>query len=100
MLSAVGRRLKIGYLSTWLRDHPIGQVTAGLFEVAKILYGWYIVHAAVVNRFSTDASTGVAILFVVWIYYTALVFLVGAVVGETWDLRSRQKHASHLEPAS
>lgn len=71
--------------------------TAGLFEVAKMLYGWYIVHAAVVNRFSTDASTGVAILFVVWIYYTALVFLVGAVVGETWDLRSRQKHASHLE---
>lgn len=69
--------------------------SAGLFEVAKILYGWYIVHAAVVNRFSTDASTGVVILFVVWIYYTSLVFLVGAVVGETWDLRSRQKHAGH-----
>ncbi len=29
--AAAGRRLKIGYLSTWLRDHPIGQVTAGLF---------------------------------------------------------------------
>jgi hypothetical protein len=24
-------------------------------------------------------------------YYTALVFLVGAVVGETWDLLGRQK---------
>jgi membrane protein len=72
--------------------------TAGLFELAKRLYGWYIVHAAVVNRFSADASTGVAILFVLWIYYTALVFLVGAVVAETWDLRSRQRKAS-LEAA-
>ena len=26
-----GGRLKIGYLSTFLRDHPIGHVTAGLF---------------------------------------------------------------------
>lgn len=67
--------------------------TAGLFEIAKLLYGWYILHAAV-NRFSVDAGTGVAILFVLWIYYTALVFLVGAVVAETWDLRSRQRKAT------
>ncbi|MHB1205497.1 MAG: O-linked N-acetylglucosamine transferase, SPINDLY family protein, partial [Rhodospirillaceae bacterium] len=29
--SAEGRRLKIGYLSTFLRDHPVGHVTAALF---------------------------------------------------------------------
>ncbi|MHB1205498.1 MAG: O-linked N-acetylglucosamine transferase, SPINDLY family protein [Rhodospirillaceae bacterium] len=28
---AAGRRLKIGYLSAFLRDHPIGHVTAALF---------------------------------------------------------------------
>jgi uncharacterized BrkB/YihY/UPF0761 family membrane protein len=53
-----------------------------------------VVHAAVVNRFSTDATYGVAILFVLWIYYTNLVFLLGAVVAETWELRSRQRKAS------
>jgi membrane protein len=68
--------------------------TAGLFELAKMLYGWYVVHAAMVNRFSTDATYGVAILFVLWIYYTNLVFLLGAVVAETWELRSRQRKAS------
>jgi YihY family inner membrane protein len=67
-------------------------VTAGLFEVAKRLYGWYLLHLAVVNRFSADASTGAAILFVLWLYYTALVFLIGAVVAETWDLWSRRHH--------
>lgn len=70
--------------------------TAGLFEVAKRLYGWYLLHLAVVNRFSADASTGAAILFVLWLYYTALVFLIGAVVAETWDLWSRQHRT--LEP--
>ncbi len=65
-----------------------------LFELAKRLYGWYLVHTAVVNRFSADASTGAALLFVGWIYYTALVFLTGAVVGETWDLLGRQKRAA------
>lgn len=68
-----------------------------LFEVAKRLYGWYLVHMAVVNRFSADAGTGAALLFVVWMYYTALVFLIGAVVGETWDLLGRQKR-SEPEP--
>jgi membrane protein len=65
--------------------------TAGLFEVAKRFYGWYLLHLAVANRFSADASTGAAILFVLWLYYTALVFLIGAVVAETWDLWTRQR---------
>jgi membrane protein len=72
--------------------------TAGLFEVAKRLYGWYLLHLAVVNRFSADASTGAAILFVLWLYYTALVFLIGAVVAETWDLWGRQRGSGGLQP--
>jgi uncharacterized BrkB/YihY/UPF0761 family membrane protein len=30
-------------------------------------------------------------LFVLWAYYTALVFLVGAVVAQTWNLREMQR---------
>jgi membrane protein len=65
--------------------------TALLFEVAKRLYGWYLQNTATVSRFSLDASTGALILFVLWLYYTMLVFLLGAVVAETWDLHRRQR---------
>ncbi len=70
----------------------VGSVfTAAMFEVAKRLYGWYLQNTATVSRFSLDASTGALILFVLWLYYTMLVFLLGAVVAETWDLRNRQR---------
>lgn len=70
----------------------VGSVfTAVLFEVAKRLYGWYLQNTATVSRFSLDASTGALILFVLWLYYTMLVFLLGAVVAETWDLHRRQR---------
>jgi membrane protein len=67
--------------------------TAVLFEVAKRAFGWYLHNLAVVNRFSADANIGAVILFVLWLYYTALVFLIGAVVSETWDLWHRQRGA-------
>ena len=72
--------------------------TALLFEVAKRLYGWYLHSLAVVDRFSADANLGAVILFVVWLYYTALVFLLGAVVAETWDLLGRQRRAPTIRP--
>ena len=31
------------------------------------------------------------ILTVLWVYYTALVFLLGGVVAETWQLRTMQR---------
>jgi len=68
--------------------------TAVLFEVARRLYSWYLHHLAVVGRFSTDGNIGALLLFVGWLYYTALVFLLGAVVAETWDLRARQRRAA------
>lgn len=73
--------------------------TAALFEVAKRLYGWYLHNLAVVNRFSADANLGAVLLFVGWLYYTALVFLLGAVVAETWDLLGRQRAGGAGRPA-
>ena len=64
--------------------------TALLFEVAKQIFGWYLHNLAVVNRFSADANIGALILFVLWLYYTAVVILGGAVVAETWDLWVRR----------
>lgn len=72
--------------------------TALLFEVAKRAFGWYLHNLAVVNRFSADANIGAVILFVLWLYYTALVFLIGAVVSETWDLWHRQRGIEGSRP--
>ena len=68
--------------------------TAILFEVARRLYSWYLHNLALVSRFSTDANIGALLLFIGWLYYTAVVFLLGAVVAETWDLRARQRRAA------
>jgi uncharacterized BrkB/YihY/UPF0761 family membrane protein len=38
-----------------------------------------------------DANIGAAVLLILWIYYTAIVFLLGGVVAETWELRKMQQ---------
>jgi membrane protein len=65
--------------------------TAVLFEVAKRLYGLYLAHFAEVGSAAGDGNIGAAVLFVLWVYYTAIVFLLGGVVAETWELRRMQQ---------
>jgi membrane protein len=65
--------------------------TALLFEAAKRLYGLYLTHFADVGSAAGDANIGAAVLFVLWVYYTAIVFLLGGVVAETWELRRMQQ---------
>ncbi len=65
--------------------------TAILFEVAKRLYGLYLANFASLEGPLGDANIGAAVLFVLWVFYTAIVFLLGAVVAETWELRAMQQ---------
>jgi membrane protein len=65
--------------------------TAVLFEVAKRLYGLYLAHFARVGSAAGDGNIGAAVLFVLWVFYTAIVFLLGGVVAETWELRRMQQ---------
>jgi membrane protein len=65
--------------------------TALLFEVAKRLYGLYLANWASLEGPGGDANIGAVVLFVLWVYYTAIVFLLGAVVAETWELRKMQQ---------
>ena len=60
------------------------------FEVARRLYAFYIAHVATMNQASTQLGLGAIILFVLWLYYSAFVFLLGGVVAETWELRRLQ----------
>jgi membrane protein len=61
--------------------------TAILFEVAKRLYALYLANFASFEGLGGDANLGAIVLFILWVYYTAIVFLLGAVVAETWELR-------------
>jgi membrane protein len=65
--------------------------TALLFEAAKRLYGLYLANFASLEGQVGDANIGAAVLFVLWVYYTAIVFLLGGVVAETWELRRMQQ---------
>ncbi len=61
------------------------------FEVAKRLYALYLKGATGYGTAAVDASIGAVILFVVWLYFSALVFLLGGVIAETWEMRELQR---------
>ncbi len=61
------------------------------FEIARRLYGWYLSEFATVDRLISNANAIAVVLLVVWMYFTALVFLLGAEVAETYDLARRQR---------
>jgi len=56
------------------------------FEVAKRLYTLYLARFATLDRVASDANVVALFLFLLWTYYTAFVFLLGAEVAETYDL--------------
>lgn len=64
------------------------------FEIAKRLYALYVIRFATLDRIASDANVVALLLFLLWVYYTAYVFLLGGEVAETYDLirmRRRQR---------
>ena len=76
---------------TWQAALVAATFMAVAFEIAKRLFALYVKSAAGYGTAAADASVGAAIVFVVWLYYSALVFLLGGVVAETWELRGLQR---------
>jgi membrane protein len=56
------------------------------FEVAKRLYALYVVRFATFDRVASDANIVALFLFLLWVYYTAYLFLLGGEVAEMYDL--------------
>ena len=56
------------------------------FEVAKRLYALYVTRFATLGRVASDANIVALFLFLLWVYYTAYLFLLGGEVAETYDL--------------
>jgi len=67
------------------------------FEVAKRLYALYVTRFVTFDRLASDANVVALFLFLLWVYYTAYLFLLGGEVAETYDLvRMRRAQRVHL----
>lgn len=67
------------------------------FELAKRLYALYVARFVTFDRLASDANLIAFLLFILWIYYTAYVFLLGGEVAETYDLmRMRRQQRVRL----
>jgi membrane protein len=55
-------------------------------EIAKRLFALYVSRFATLSNLASDANVVGFLLFLLWIYYTAYVFLLGGEVAETYDL--------------
>jgi membrane protein len=61
------------------------------FEIVKRLYGVYLARFATFDRVLSNANAIALLLFVLWIYVIAFIFVVGAEVAQTYDLTRRQR---------
>ena len=77
---------------TW-RDALVGGLFTGtLFTIGKLLIGYYLASSEPGNVFGAAGSLAVALL---WIYYTAIIFLLGAEFTEVWACRNGDPVVPH-----
>ncbi|UCG86945.1 MAG: YihY family inner membrane protein [Gemmatimonadota bacterium] len=70
----------------------VAAIVAALgFEVTKKLYVVYVVRFTTLDRLISSSNGIALLLLVVWMYAIVCVFLIGAEVGETYDMRRRQR---------
>lgn len=87
--------LAFALLYRFLPDRPVGWkqallgggVTASLFVLGRWAIGLYMTHAAPGSAYG---SFGTLVIMLVWIYYAALVFFVGALMTAVVDERLRR----------
>lgn len=60
------------------------------FELAKFLIGLYLNNIFDPDRIVRDATITAVLLFVLWTYYMAFVFLIGGQIAQVYELRRRQ----------
>jgi membrane protein len=79
------------------RDVIVGAiVTAILFSVGKSLIGWYLGSSAVASSFG---AAGALIVLLLWVYYSAQIFLLGAEFTKAYAARFGSQHKLDLSEA-
>jgi membrane protein len=78
---------------TW-HDVLIGAAaTASLFMIGKLAIGLYLGHAAVGSAFG---AAGSLVVVLVWVYYSSLIFLLGAEFTRAWANREGSRQAAPI----
>lgn len=93
------------FLYHFLPDRPVqwrqaflgGLITALLFTGGRYLIGLYIAQA---DPGSAYGSTGALVILLVWIYYAAVVFFIGALLTAVIDERARAADTSQIAAAT
>lgn len=71
--------------TAWRYSLLAGSIAAVAFELAKFLYSLYVERMGGSLLFSIGANIGAVLLLILWIWYTGMVFLLGAVIAEALD---------------
>jgi membrane protein len=80
MIYKILPRTRIAWGDVWVG----AAVTSALFWIGKYLIGLYIGHATVANSFG---AAGTVVVLIVWVYYSAQVFFLGAEFTREYALR-------------
>lgn len=76
------------------RDVAVGALgTALLFGIGKAAIGWYIGGSGIAARYG---AAGALVVVLLWVYYSAQVFLLGAEFTRAWSGRLRRRKAHPL----
>jgi membrane protein len=103
VLSLLVYTLIFAALYHWIPDRPVdtrrsligGAMTAVLFMVGRAAIGYYLGRAAMGSAYG---PAGGLVVMLVWVYYSAMVFFVGAIATAVLDARARRaEHARQLE---
>ncbi len=91
MFTFIYRFLPAGRIP-WRTALIAGTFSAVVFEMFKSVFAWYVANFANYSTAYGTLATGVVL--VLWIYYTAVVFVLGGEVGQVYELyriRRRQR---------
>jgi membrane protein len=73
-----------------------GAAAAGLFVVGKFAIGWYLAHIALSSAYG---AAGAIVVVMLWIYWSSVLFFLGAVIARVADAHAREQEAADLELA-
>ena len=73
-----------------------GAAASGLFVVGKFAIGWYLAHFALASAYG---AAGAILVVMLWIYWSSILFFVGAVIARIADAHERDREAADQELA-
>jgi membrane protein len=75
----------------WHTAALVAFLIAVIFEIFKVLYGVYLAQFATLNRVISHANAIAVLLFVFWIYLTAILFLMGGEIAKAVEEHRESK---------